>query len=194
MIFKYNHLLGIRSGTISLAFRRWEKVMVKPGGTIRNEIGVIRIDSVQCIHEDAISTADAKEAGYDTVVSLRKDLDRFPKGSVYRISLHYETADPRIALREKTSLSAKELLKIKTKLDRLDKTSGPWVGKTLNLIRRYPERRAGDLADILKTDLPDFKLNVRKLKNLGLTISHGTGYSISPLGSYVMEKLFAPDT
>jgi hypothetical protein len=32
-------------------------------------------------------------------------------------------------------------------------------------------------------------LNVRKLKNLGLTISLGTGYRISPRGRMVMNKL-----
>lgn len=53
---------------------------------------------------------------------------------------------------------------------------------------KYPERRAGDLADMLKMERLDFKLNIRKLKNLGLTISRGVGYSISPLGSQVIEK------
>jgi len=34
-----------------------------------------------------------------------------------------------------------------------------------------------------------FKLNVRKLKNLGLTESLGTGYRISPRGRSVLERL-----
>lgn len=189
MIFKLHHLMGIKSGDICLAFRRWEKPNVKEGSTIRNEMGVIRIDSIQRITEDSITKTDAKKAGYDTVESLLKDLNKFPKGSVYKIKLRYQSADPRLELREKTSLSDEEFQKIKTKLDRFDKTRGPWVLKTLKLIEKYPERRAGDLADILKMDRLDFKLNVRKLKNLGLTISHGVGYSISSLGSQVMEKL-----
>ncbi|WP_294276703.1 hypothetical protein [uncultured Chryseobacterium sp.] len=33
------------------------------------------------------------------------------------------------------------------------------------------------------------KLNIRKLKNMGLTISHTVGYEISPLGSEYLKKL-----
>lgn len=189
MIFKLHHLMGIKSGNISLAFRRWEKPNMKEGSTIRNEMGVIGIDSVQRIEEDSITKTDARKAGYDTVEELLKDVNKFPKGSIYKIKLRYESADPRIELREQTNLSDKEFQKIKSKLDRLDKTRGPWVLKTLKLIEKYPERRAGDLADILKMERLDFKLNVRKLKNIGLTISHGVGYSISSLGAQVMERL-----
>lgn len=38
-------------------------------------------------------------------------------------------------------------------------------------------------------ELPDFKLNVRKLKNLGLTISLGTGYRLSPRGEAFLARL-----
>ena len=34
-----------------------------------------------------------------------------------------------------------------------------------------------------------FKLNVRKLKNLGLTESKSTGYTISPRGKAFLENL-----
>jgi hypothetical protein len=46
---------------------------------------------------------------------------------------------------------------------------------TLRIISRRPAVRAGDLADELGRDVPRFKLDVRKLKNLGLTVSLGTG-------------------
>jgi hypothetical protein len=38
-------------------------------------------------------------------------------------------------------------------------------------------------------DTHAFKLNVRKLKNLGLTESLGTGYRLSPRGAAVLERL-----
>jgi len=59
----------------------------------------------------------------------------------------------------------------------------------MKLIKRYPERRAAELAEIMQMDKLDFKVNVRKLKNLGLTISHEIGYSLSPLGEIVTEQL-----
>jgi hypothetical protein len=74
-------------------------------------------------------------------------------------------------------------------LGRLDAgKNGPWTLQYLRLINKYPERRAGDLADMIGMDKFEFKINVRKLKDLGLTVSHEIGYSISPLGNWVMEN------
>ena len=42
--------------------------------------------------------------------------------------------------------------------------------------------RAGDLADEVGRERLPFKADVRKLKNLGLTISLGVGYRLSPRG------------
>ena len=52
----------------------------------------------------------------------------------------------------------------------------------LALISEHPERRAGDLADMLGRERAPFKLDVRKLKNLGLTLSLEVGYRIAPRG------------
>lgn len=43
--------------------------------------------------------------------------------------------------------------------------------------------------EIFKTDQAKLKLNIRKLKNLGLTISLGTGYQISPRGKALIAKI-----
>lgn len=188
MIFKYNQLLGIKSGSIKLAFRRWEKLSVEKGSTIRTAVGVIGIDAVEKISEKDISSKDAANAGFESVDALIDSLRKGP-GSVYKLNVSYRSVDPRIALRSQASINDEEFQKLKVKLDRLDKTRGPWVLKTLQLISKYPERRAGDLADMIGMERMDFKLNVRKLKNLGLTISHEVGYSVAPLGKVVMGKL-----
>ena len=52
----------------------------------------------------------------------------------------------------------------------------------LGVIDEHPRTRAGDLAPIFGRELQPFKLDVRKLKNLGLTISHEIGYELSPRG------------
>ena len=189
MIFKVHQLKGIKAGTITLAFRRWDKPNVKKGSTMKTAVGVIRVTDVEQIKENSITKADATKAGYESVEQLLKALDKVTSGSVYKIKLKYESEDPRIELREQTDVSDEEFRKLKAKLDRLDKTRGPWVLIVMKLIKRYPERRAGDLAEIMQMDKLDFKVNVRKLKNLGLTISHEIGYSISPLGDIVMERL-----
>jgi hypothetical protein len=189
MIFKLHQLKGIKSGTITLAFRRWEKPNVKKGSTMKTAVGVIRVIDVAPTKENAVTKTDATRAGYESVDLLMNDLNKGTSGTIYKVRVKYESEDPRLDLREKTDLQEDEFQKLKTKLDRLDKTRGPWVLKVMKLIKRYPERRAGDLAEMMQMDKLDFKVNVRKLKNLGLTISHEIGYSLSPLGEIVMERL-----
>ncbi len=66
---------------------------------------------------------------------------------------------------------------------------GPWIRRVLNLIRRRPEVRAEELAAELSTDKPWFKRNVRKPKELGLTMSLSPGYRLSPRGESVTKHL-----
>ena len=69
-------------------------------------------------------------------------------------------------------------------LARLDTRSphGPWTRATLDAIASRPATRAADLAAALGRETAPFKLDVRKLKNLGLTISLEVGYRLSPRG------------
>lgn len=66
---------------------------------------------------------------------------------------------------------------------------GPWTLATLRVLRDKPGVRAGDLCAIVCQEMMRFKLNVRKLRNLGLTDSLGTGYRLSPRGEAVLGFL-----
>lgn len=190
MIFKLKHLLAIKSGKVTLAFRKWEKPGVRQGSIMRNEIGVIRVEKIEQVSLASITAADAIDSGYDSRKELIDALSKIEKGRIFRIEIKYQSADPRIKLRQRGSLSDEELDKLRKKLERLDLSAGsPWTMKYLKLIRKHPRRRAGDLADMMKMDKPEFKLNVRKLRNLGLTISHEVGYTVSPLGEWAMRKI-----
>ena len=80
---------------------------------------------------------------------------------------------------------------MKRRLERLDAAgrTGPWTRATLEAIEGGEGVRAGDLAPGLGLEKEAFKVNVRKLKNLGLTESLGTGYRISPRGREVLGRL-----
>ena len=52
----------------------------------------------------------------------------------------------------------------------------------LRAIKARPATRAADLAASFGRDTQPFKLDVRKLKNLGLTLSLEVGYRLSPRG------------
>ena len=112
-------------------------------------------------------------------------------GSIYRIDLRLEGSDSRIALREKSELSPAEIEALRCKLGRLDASSpfGPWTKRVLESVRTRPKEKAGELA--LRLDLPKdwLKISVRKLKNLGLTISHKSGYELSPRGMRFLQLL-----
>ena len=52
----------------------------------------------------------------------------------------------------------------------------------LAAIEQRPATRAPDLAESFGRDTAEFKVDVRKLKNLGLTLSLPVGYRLSPRG------------
>ena len=93
-------------------------------------------------------------------------------------------ADPRIALRKQSRLTAAERDEIAQKLARMDKASKtcPWTRQYLQLIQKHPATLAAKLAAKAGTDNTVFKPRVRRLKALGLTESLDVGYRLSPRG------------
>ena len=73
-------------------------------------------------------------------------------------------------------------------LDRLDAAArtGRGRGARLTIIGANPGRRAPELAAELGRETPDFKKDVRKLKEKGLTQSLDIGYLLSPRGAAVL--------
>ncbi|MGE0590317.1 MAG: hypothetical protein AB7O48_17180 [Cyclobacteriaceae bacterium] len=191
MLFKQTQLAGIRSGKITLAFRKWKKPTVKSGTLLKTAIGQVEIKEVKPWSLARITSRDATLAGYETKELLLETLSQIEKGEVYRIKLRYHSPDPRIALRKQSTLTADEVSILKSKLDRLDKNSleGPWTIRVLTAIVNHKGLRAEDLARKLGYEKMWLKTNVRKLKNLGLTISLEVGYEISSLGKVLLKEL-----
>jgi hypothetical protein len=192
LLFK-NHLLdGIASGTISVAFRRWKRANVKTGGQLHTSIGLIEIMSIAIVTDLDITESDVLLSGFSTREELFKEINSFShEGDIYRIGVTRIGADPREELRERDTLTEEEFSELLIRLERLDKASslGPWTAEFLRLIDKNPGVRSTELADVIGWETEKLKLNVRKLKNLGLTISLGTGYMISPRGETVMDRL-----
>jgi Mn-dependent DtxR family transcriptional regulator len=61
--------------------------------------------------------------------------------------------------------------------------------RTLAALAPHPDVRAADVAAHVGLDTQSFKLNVRKLKALGLTISPETGYRLSQRGERILHLL-----
>jgi len=176
---------GIAAGTIDLVFRRWDKVRVKEGTSFKTVGGLVRITAVtELPGTDAIGDSDAVRAGFDDRAALLAELDRRPGAHLLRIEVEWEGDDPRVELARDRDIDAGQRAEIEAQLARWDRASrsGPWTERTLRLIESRPEIRAGDLAEELGQEKLATKRNVRKLKEIGLTLSLETGYRISPRG------------
>jgi hypothetical protein len=179
---------GVADGSVSLAFRRWAAPRVKVGGRFLTSAGLIEVRSVDPVSDDSVTQADAEAAGAATPATVLK----LTKGDeqLYRVGLAWAGEDPRIALRESTELSDDDVAALQAKLARLDKASshGAWTFETLELIEQHPRRRAPDLAGLVGRETAPFKIDVRKLKALGLTRSFDIGYEVSPRGREFLRR------
>ncbi|TDE14056.1 hypothetical protein [Jiangella asiatica] len=190
MLFQKRFWLGIADGSVTLAFRRWGRQQVLPGRPYRTAAGIIDVTDVTVVDPATISDDDARAAGHPDAVSLVADLPGDPANPTYRIAFRRAAGpDPRAELAASAELDPAEIARITTRLDRLDRASsyGAWTRETLRLVEEHPERRAGDLADMVGRERAPFKLDVRKLKNLGLTESFPVGYRLSPRGRAYLD-------
>ncbi|WP_129336586.1 hypothetical protein [Cellulomonas endophytica] len=200
---------GVAAGAVHLAFRRWRRPGVRPGSRFVTPAGVVEVTSVDLVEDPAALTdEDARAAGLTDADALRTLLDpdvvarrrrsaRYGRAAqpdedaggvaawpVFRVGLAWAGPDPRVELRRAADLSDDEVRRLDARLDRLDRAAadGPWTAATLDLVARRPHVRAPDLAAELGRERDAFKIDVRKLKALGLTESFAVGYALSPRG------------
>jgi len=192
---------GIREGSITLAYRRWEQARVRVGGTQLTSAGIVGFDAVDEVTElTEITDADARAAGFPDADALRRMLtaapvQRGPRGGkggdhVFRVRLSWVGEDPRVELRSAVPL-ADELGQVAAAVEKLDasRRSGPWTRQVLEWIRDNPGVISTELAALLGRDVPPLKADIRRLKALGLTESLRIGYRLSPRGAAYLESL-----
>jgi len=186
-------LEAIRDGEIDLAFRRWDRARVKVGTRLRTAVGLLEVTSVSPVALSALRADDARRCGAVSLAALKAALSVRASGQVFRVGLTYAGPDPRESLRE-TTPTADDLLDLIAGLARLDAASsiGPWTRATLRIIDTHPEVRAPELAAMVGRPTPEFKRDVRKLKERGLTESLAIGYRLSPRGEAVLDHLDGP--
>jgi hypothetical protein len=190
MLFRSHQYDAIGRRELTCAFRRWTRPTVRTGGTLITPVGVLAIDEVVAIDDNAVTDADARAAGHADAAALLADLAQVER-QLYRITFHVAGQDPRLALRADADLDEAVVSSMRSKLDRLDARSpaGPWTTLVLTLIAANPARRAGDLADAVGMERLVFKTRVRSLKAMGLTESLEVGYRIAPRGEALLRHL-----
>ncbi|MBL8949295.1 MAG: hypothetical protein JNK82_00865 [Myxococcaceae bacterium] len=181
LLFQKRFHQGLVDGSITLTFRRWQKPHVKAGGRYRvHPIGVVRVEAVTLVTDADISPADALACGFESLDALHAYLKPGPQ-PLYRVVLHHAGDGDRIEAATDDNLTPVALAELKKRVARLER-SGPWVKKVMRLIDRHPRVAASKLAKKLKRETLPFKVDVRKLKRLGLTMSFEVGYEVSPRG------------
>ena len=192
MLFLKRFWEPIARGEVTVTFRRWKAQQVLAGRRYRTAAGIIEIESVAICTEDNVTDSDAHRAGHVDATSLLADLPVRPGLPLYRIQFHVVgDPDPRAELAARAELTPAEVAEISKRLQRLDRASphGPWTRSILEMIERYPGRRAPDLAADFGRETQPFKTDVRKLKNLGLTLSLRIGYRLSPRGEAYLSAI-----
>ncbi len=193
MLIRPSELEAIKRGEVDLAFRRWDRPRVRVGTRLRTAVGVLDVTSVDQVALSSLRAEDAQRAGVRSLAALKDALAARADRPVFRVGLRYGGEDPRVTLREQVP-DAEEIAQICAGLARLDAASsaGAWTRPTLRLIDTSPEVRAPDLAARLGRPTPEFKRDVRKLKDRGLTESLAIGYRLSPRGEAVLDHEDGP--
>ena len=195
LLFKKAFHAGLSSGAITLTFRRWDKPRVRPGGRYRcHPIGVLEVDQITRVTAGAITAADAAQAGFADRAALLAYLGELgpvtEATELWRVALHHGGDGDRVEVALDATLSPGDVEVIRGKLARMDR-DGPWTAATLAIIAARPQVVARLLAAALGRETLPFKIDVRKLKKLGLTQSFEIGYELSPRGRAYVEAVGA---
>jgi hypothetical protein len=196
LLFKREDIAGVETGAITVSFRRWQRARVKAGREYAlMGGGHIAVERVEPVPFSTATEADARRSGFPDRDSLRVYLEReraLPDGDatdLYRVEFRYLGPDLREPIGQDDELSPEDITALAARLAKMDRLSrhGPWTRRAIALIAANPHTAASKLSPQLNRETPAFKADVRKLKALGLTISHETGYEISPRGHAFLE-------
>jgi hypothetical protein len=194
MQFSKDAMPGIIDGSITVTFRGWKRAQAKAAGRHRIWGQLIEIDDVRVIGASEVTDDDAVRAGASSAAAVLSRIGDTVDGRIFRIQFHHVGEDDRVERRNDAELSDDRRTEIQRRLDRMDRSSGtgPWTTKALRLIATFPGVVSTALARQMDADRPAFKINVRKLKELGLTESLEIGYRLSPLGEAFTGMSGAP--
>lgn len=90
MLIKLEVLEAIRRGEVTLQFRRWTRPSVKPGGTLKTRIGLLRIGRIDTMDPADVTASDARRAGFTDIADFWRWLDTMKEGPLFqRIEVSY---------------------------------------------------------------------------------------------------------
>jgi biotin operon repressor len=167
---------------------------VLAGHRYRTGTDLVEAAAVEVIDIADIDPAQVREAGYATIDDLLADLRGDQEVPLHRIRFRrLDEADARNVLASAASLTDADVAAVTARLARLDaaSTHGPWTAAVLAQIADRSAVVSTALADSMGQPRQDLKRRVRRLKELGLTISLDVGYKLSPRGEAYLTAVRA---
>jgi hypothetical protein len=94
MLLRLSDLEAIRDGRISIVFRRWSRPTVRPGGTLRTKLGLLRIGRIDDMDPADVTEADARRAGFADRAAFERWLATMKPGHLFqRIEVSYPASE-----------------------------------------------------------------------------------------------------
>ena len=151
---------------------------------------LLEATDVREVQVATLTQADATSAGAaDLAALLRRLNDPGPAATVWRVDLRYVGIDDRVERRADAAHRRRHRSPAHAARSHGSSRHHPWTRATLRLIEKYPGVVSTNLARHTGQERPDFKLNVRKLKEMGLTESLKVGYQLSPRGEALLRSI-----
>ena len=70
MLIRVQTLEEIRSGSVTVQYRRWTRPRVKEGTVLRTAVGLVRITSLDTVDAASLTSDDAARAGHTSIDQL----------------------------------------------------------------------------------------------------------------------------
>lgn len=187
MLFQRRFHERIRSGELCATLRIWQRPHAKVGGRYSLGGGAIVVDKIRELTFDDITPALARRCGFASLADALQTAKHGTGERVFVIDFHYDEKGARPTPATER-VSAEELVAIAQRLEAMDRRAknGAWTEATLRAIEARPAVLAARLARSLGRPRDEFKRDVRKLKNLGLTFSLEIGYRLTPKGEALL--------
>lgn len=191
ILFSQKDHEAIKNGKITLTFRDWDTLKVQKNKIYRSySLGLLRVLNVSFKKLSDITIDEIKRCGYKSIHQFRDEYGEnakrkvdFKTESAVKIEFEYLGEDIENKKRLMGKVTPLELFEIKEKiLDLEEKSSSPWIIKTLQILSKNGFLLSKDLEKFLKIPSDKIKQNMRRLKEMNLIYSNSKkGYSLTPL-------------
>ena len=199
ILFSQKSHEDIKKGNITLAFRAWNTLHLQKNRIYKSyNLGLLRVLDVTFKKMTEISMSEVKRCGFKSLRAFKDEYEENAKREVdiktetaVRIEFEYIGADIGTKKRPMGKVTPMELYAIKQKIATMEeKSSSPWIVKTLQSLSRNGSTDSKDLQKILRTSADRLKLHIRTLKDLNLICNNGKkGYSFTPLSLKLLKIL-----